>query len=118
MGKIIMPPRNIYYPYPKALGKKGGSTGKIIGRAMVLESGLGTGDYMRIVDYVNWFPDNYKEIRFCQFYRKPNGGDQDWIYGQGAGHMSPETFRKLIEKARSSPDYGTFEGIFDNIVFK
>jgi hypothetical protein len=65
VGGIIMPPNDLHYPYPKALGKKGGSMGKIIGRVMILESDLETGDYMRFVDYVSWLSDNYKEIRFC-----------------------------------------------------
>ena len=116
MGKIKIPPKDINYPYPKAVGK-GYSTGKIIGRAMVLESFVKWGDYMRILDLVEFQPDKHqnrhKELRFCQFYRKAGGTDNDWIFGQGAGHMSVKTFYKLIRKATTKPDYGNFEDVFD-----
>lgn len=113
MGKIRIPPNDIHYPYPKAVGK-GFSTGKIIGRAMVLEKFPKWGDYMRILDLVKW-EHGGEEIRFCQFYRKDNGTDKDWIFGQGAGHMHIKTLKKLIHKAKTKPDYGTFEGIFDKL---
>ena len=74
------------------------------------------GDYMRILDLVEFQPDKHqkrhKELRFCQFYRKAGGANNDWIFGQGAGHMSVKTFYKLIHKARTNPDYGTFEDVF------
>lgn len=116
MGKIKNPPNKIRYPYPKAVGK-GFTVGKIIGRVMEIECFPKFGDYMRILDLIELQPDNrqkrHTEIRFCQFYRKPNGTDSDWIFGQGAGHMSIKTFYKLIRKAMTKPDFGTFEGIFD-----
>lgn len=121
MGKIKMPPRNIYYPYPKAVGK-GFTTGIIIGRAMEIEKFPKFGDYMRILDFVEFQPDQiqkkHRELRFCQFYRKVGGTDKDWIFGQGAGHMSIKTFYKLINKAKTNPDYGTFESAFDQFTYK
>ena len=116
MGKIKMPPRDIRYPYPKAVGY-GYSIGKIIGRAMMKESFHKWGDYMRILDFVEFQPDNrqkrHKELRFCQFYRKAGGTNSDWIFGQGAGHISVKTFYKLVNKAKTRPDYGNFKGVFD-----
>ena len=121
MGKINKKPKDIHYPYPKAVGE-GYSIGKIIGRAMELERFPKFGDYMRILDLVEFQPDPYqkchREIRFCQFYRKAGGTNSDWIFGQGAGHMSVGTFYKLIHKAKMKPDYGTFDGIFDKSVNK
>lgn len=119
MGKIIMPPKDIDYPHPKAIGW-GRSVAKIIGRAMEIERFPKWGDYMRILDLVEWQKDEhhkklYKELRFCQFYRKAGGTNNDWIFGQGAGHMKPATFYKLIHKAATNPDHGTFEGIFDKL---
>ena len=77
------------------------------------------GDYMRILDLVEFQPDSHqkrhREIRFCQFYRKAGGTNKDWIFGQGAGHMSVKTFYKLIHKAKTEPDYGSFEGVFDKL---
>ena len=119
MGKIREKPKDICYPYPKAVGT-GASVGKIIGRAKVEEKFPKWGDYMRILDLVEFQPDNHqkrhKELRFCQFYRKAGGTDNDWFFGQGAGHMSVKTFYKLISKAMTKPDYGTFEGVFDGLV--
>ncbi|PIQ68922.1 MAG: hypothetical protein COV91_01480 [Candidatus Taylorbacteria bacterium CG11_big_fil_rev_8_21_14_0_20_46_11] len=117
MGVIREKPRDIIYPHPKAVGS-GKSVGKILGRAMLIERFPKWGDYMRILDLVEWQKDEHhknphKEIRFCQFYRKAGGTDKDWIFGQGAGHMKPETFFKLIHKAITKPDYGTFNGILD-----
>jgi len=121
MGKLREKLKDIQYPYPKALGQ-GCSVGKIIGYAMVKEHFPKWGDYMRILDLVEFQPDDHqkrhKELRFCQYYRKPKGTDNDWIFGQGAGHMSVETFYKLIRKARTKPDYGTFEGVFDELISK
>ena len=118
MGKIRMPPKNIDYPYPKAVGR-GYSVGKIIGRAMEIEHFPKFGDYMRILDLIDIQPDSHqelhRELRFCQFYRKTRGTDKDWIFGQGSGHMSVKTFYKLIHKAKTKPDYGTFEGVFDKL---
>jgi len=115
-----MPPGDVTYPYPKAVGR-GHSVGKIIARAMIMESFSRWGDYMRIVDLVEFQPDKrqkcHTELRFCQFYRKAGGKDNEWIFGQGAGHMSVETFYKLIHKARTKPDYGTFEGVFDELTW-
>jgi hypothetical protein len=125
MGKIRKPPSDIKYPHPKAVKEsctaplcRGYSVGKIVGRATELESFPGWGDYMRVLDLVEWQKDEHhekthKELRFCQFYRKAGGTDNDWIFGQGAGHMKDTTFHKLIEKASTKPDYGTFEGVFD-----
>ena|SRR3989338_1874011 len=119
MGKIIMPPKNIHYPYPKAVGS-GYTVGKIIGRAMEMERFPKFGDYMRILDLIDLQPDNrqkrHTELRFCQFYRKAGGSDTDWIFGQGAGHMSVKTFYKLIHKAATKPNYGTFEDTFDRFI--
>jgi len=115
-GRIVMPPRDLYYPYPKALGIDGGSRAKVKGRAMEIEQFPEFGDYMRILDLVAW-EDNHRELRFTQFYRKSGGRDDEWTYGQGAGHLSIETFQKLIQKAKTNPDYGTFEGIFDGFNF-
>jgi hypothetical protein len=121
MGQIRKPPKDIHYPYPKAVGE-GYSNGKKIGRAMELERFPKFGDYMRILDLVEFQPDSvqkrHREIRFCQFYRKTGGTDSDWIFGQGAGHMSVKTFYKLIHKAKTKPDYGTFDGVFDELVDK
>jgi hypothetical protein len=114
MGKIAHPPKDICYPEPKAVGL-GSSTAKIIGRAMVLEKFPEWGDYMRILDLMKWEHTGHKEIRFCQFYRKAGGTENDWIFGQGAGHMKVQTFYKLIRKAKTKPDYGTFEGIFNKL---
>ena len=55
-----MPPRDIRYPYPKAVGK-GYSFGKIVGRAMIKESYRNWGDYMRILDLVKWKKDGHKK---------------------------------------------------------
>ncbi len=114
MGKIKMPPEEIKYPYPKALGKKGYSISTIKGRAMIVECSKKWGDYTRILDLVR-HSDGNLSLRFCQFYRKPDGNDNDWIYGQGAGHMGIETFYKVIEKAKTNPDYGSFEGVLDKV---
>jgi len=46
MGRIIMPPRDLRYPYPKAVGS-GYGVAKIIGRAMAKEHFPKWGDYMR-----------------------------------------------------------------------
>ncbi len=116
MGVIKMPPKDILYPHPKAVGT-GYETARIIGRVMLIESFSNWGDYMRIVDLIEWKQDAHKEIRFCQYYRKAGGTDKDWIFGQGAGHMSVETFYKLINKAKTNPDYGSFEGAFDKLNF-
>lgn len=82
------------------------------------------GDYMRVLDLVEWQKDKHhkkphKELRFCQFYRKAGGMDSDWIFGQGAGHMKIKTFYALIRKAqeltrkaKDKQDHGTFEGVF------
>src|SRR3989344_127397 len=119
MGKIKEKPSDVKYPYPKAVGR-GYSTGKIIGRAMSIERFSKWGDYMRILDLIEFQPDKFqkrhKELRFCQFYRKAGGKNNDWIFGQGAGHMSVRTFYKLIHKAKTKPDYGNFNGAFDKIV--
>jgi len=121
LGKIKKIPKDIPYPYPKAVGQ-GYSTGKIIGRAMTIERFSRWGDYMRIVDLVEFQPGQlqkrHKEIRFCQFYRKAGGTDSDWIFGQGAGHMSVETFYKLIYKAMTKPDYGSFEDAFSKLIIR
>lgn len=113
MGKISTPPKPIRYPYPKAVGKKGYSRGKVLGRVMKIERFKKWGDYMRIIDWIR-FDDGHKELRFTQYYRKPRGTDKDWIYNQGAGHMSSNTFYRLIKKAKADPD---FEGIFDRLSF-
>ncbi len=81
------------------------------------------GDYMRVLDLVEWQKDthhkkSHKELRFCQFYRKAGGTNKDWIFGQGAGHMNVKTFVKLINKAVKKPNYGTFEGVFDKLISK
>ena len=120
MGKIRKKPKDIIYPHPKAVGQ-GYSTGKIIGRAREIERFPKWGDYMRILDLVEWQKDDHhkkphKELRFCQFYRKDGGTNSDWIFGQGAGHMKVETFYKLVHKAATKPDYGTFEGVFDKLL--
>ncbi len=121
MGKIREKPKDIRYPYPKAVGR-GYSIGKIIGRAMKIEHFSKWGDYMRILDLVEFQPDDHqkrhRELRFCQFYRKAGGTNNDWIFGQGAGHMSVKTFYKLLHKAMTKPDYGTFEGVFDKLTGK
>ena len=113
-----MPPNDIDYPPPKAVGGKH-TIGKIIGRAMVMERFPKWGDYMRILDLVELQPDHrqkrHTELRFCQFYRKAGGTDTDWIFGQGAGHMSVETFYRLLNKAKTKPDHGTFEGVFNKL---
>ena len=114
MGKIKMPPEKIKYPYPKAVGI-GYGVAEILGRAMVKESFPKWGDYMRVLDLVEWKSDGHQEIRFCQYYRKDGGTDTDWIFGQGAGHMKIETFNKLIHKAENNPDYGTFSNIFKDL---
>ena len=114
MGKIKMPPENICYPHPKAVGP-GHEIAKIIGRAMLEESFPKWGDYMRVLDLVEWESDGHREIRFCQYYRKEGGTDTDWFFGQGAGHMKVETFYKLINKAKTKPDFGTFEDIFEKL---
>lgn len=116
MGIIKMPPKDIRYPFPKALGK-GYSVGTIIGRAMHIERFNNWGDYMRILDWIK-FEDGHKELRFAQFYRKPGGTDKNWIYGQGAGHVKAKTFLKLIRKAKTKPDYGTFEDALDHVYIK
>lgn len=124
MGKIKNPPKDIEYPHPKAVRESCAvplcqeySVGKIIGRAMEMECFPKWGDYMRILDLVEWQKDEHhkkphKELRFCQFYRKTGGTDSDWIFGQGAGHMSVGTFYKLVQKARTKPDYGDFDSVF------
>ncbi len=117
-----MPPKDINYPHPKAVGR-GHSVAKIVGRAMEIERFPGWGDYMRILDLVEWQKDEHhkkthKEFRFCQFYRKAGGTDKNWIFGQGAGHMKDTTFYKLIHKAATKPDHGTFEDVFDRFVDK
>lgn len=111
MGRIITPPRDIHYPHPKAVGP-GYETAEIIGRAMVLEKFPKWGDYMRILDLVEWKKDRHRELRFCQYYRKAGGTDRDWIFGQGAGHMKIATYHELIRKATTRPDYGTFGNVF------
>lgn len=102
-----MPPKPIHYPPPKAVGGKI-QEAEIVGRAMIKESFENWGDYMRILDKIIWKKDGHIELRFCQYYRKPNGGDLDWIFGQGAGHMHPKTLVKLIKKAKEKPDHGDF----------
>ncbi|MEK7170441.1 MAG: hypothetical protein AAB767_04080 [Patescibacteria group bacterium] len=114
MGRILRPPKDLHYPHPKAVGP-GYETARIIGRAMCLESFPSWGDYMRVLDLVRWEKDGHKEIRFCQYFRKAGGTDSDWIFGQGAGHMKVETFYELIHKAKTNPDYGVFENIFDKL---
>ncbi|MFA5246528.1 MAG: hypothetical protein WC408_01395 [Candidatus Micrarchaeia archaeon] len=114
MGVIKMPPKDISYPYPKAVGV-GVSIGRIIGRARINEHFPNWGDYARILDLVQWKRDGHQELRFCQYYRKDGGTEKDWIFGQGAGHLSVNTFYKLIKKAKTNPDYGTFEGAFDKL---
>ena len=114
MGKIRTPPGLVWYPKPKAVGK-GFSKGKVLGRVMQIEKFRDHGDYMRIIDWIEFVDDGHKELRFTQYYRKPNGTDEDWVYGQGAGHMSLRTFYKLIRKAQTKPDCGTFEGAFDRL---
>lgn len=116
-GRIINPPKNIRYPYPKAVGQ-GYSVGKIIGRAMEIERFPKWGDYMRVLDLIEFEKDGHRELRFCQYYRKAGGMDNDWIFGQGAGHMKITTFYKLILQAATKPDYGTFQGIFDKLINK
>jgi hypothetical protein len=125
MGKIKMPPEPIRYPFPKALGE-GYSTGTVLGRVMEIEQIPNWGDYKRIIDWIRFdeahtrdsvIPIHY-ELRFTQYYRKSGGTDNDWVYGQGAGHMSIATFYKLIEKAQTNPDYRTFEGAFDRLKIK
>lgn len=108
-----MPPKPISYPYPKAVGE-GHSKAEIIGRAMQIEQFPQWGDYMRILDYVR-FEAGHKELRFTQYYRKSGGTEKDWVYGQGAGHLSVTTFYSLIKKAKQNPDYGTFEDVFSNL---
>ena len=117
MGKIRIPPPDIKYPYPKAVGN-GYSIGKVIGRAMIKEHFPKWGDYMRVLDLVVWEKDGHKELRFCQFYRKNGGTDNDWIFGQGAGHMKTGTFYKLIHKAMTKPDHGTFGSVFSKLIDK
>ena len=116
MGTIKMPPDDIEYPLPKAVGN-GKNRAKIIGRAMIEESFPEWGDYTRILDLLQW-EDGDKEIRFCYFYREPNGKDNDWIFGQRSGHMKVNTFYDLIRRAATDPDFGNFEGIFDEFVNK
>lgn len=120
-----MPPNNIDYPHPEAVGRgRGRSVAKIVGRAMQIERFPKWGDYMRILDLVEWQKDKHhkkphKELRFCQFYRKAGGTNSDWIFGQGAGHMKPTTFYKLIRKAVTpGQHWGIFEGVFDKFVNK
>jgi hypothetical protein len=97
MERIIDPPKDIRYPRPKAVGP-GYEIGKIIGRVKCQESFSDWGDYMRVLDLVEWNRNGHRwrEIRFCQYFRKAGGGDNDWIFGQGAGHMGADTFYKLI----------------------
>ncbi len=114
MGIIRMPPRPIRYPFPKAVGE-GYSKGIVLGRVMENETFKDWGDYMRIIDWIK-FDDGHKELRFTQYYRKSGGSDNDWFYGQGAGHMSQKTFFSLIRKAQSCPDFGTFEDAFDELI--
>ena len=114
MGQIRMPPSDICYPRPKTVGP-GYEKAKIIGRAMIQESFHESGDYMRILDFTQW-EDGHKELRFCYFYRKSGGTENDWIFGQGAGHMKVTTFYDLIRKAANNPDYGDFERIFDKFI--
>jgi hypothetical protein len=76
------------------------------------------GDYMRVLDLVEFSKDEHhkktlKELRFCQYYRKAGGTKKDWVFGQGAGHMHVTTFYKLIHKAATKPDFGSFEGVFN-----
>lgn len=111
---MIMPPRDLHYPYPKAVGS-GYGVAKIVGRAMVKEHFNKWGDYMRVLDLVEWQKDSHREIRFCQYFRRDGGKDNDWIFGQRAGHMKVETFYKLIHKAKTNPDYGTFDNIFKDL---
>ena len=117
MGKIKIPPNDVRYPHPKAVGL-GYETAKIIGRAMVKEHFPKWGDYMRILDLVVWEKDGHRELRFCQFYRKDGGTNKDWIFGQGSGHMKVETFYKLIQKAKTNPDFGTFKSVFRELRIK
>ena len=113
MGRIIMPPNPISYDPPKSVG---GSTqvADITARAMVVEHFGSSGDYCRVVDRLKWRGGG-EEIRFTYYFRKPKGTDTDWIYGQGAGHMSPKTFFKLIKRAKTKPDFGDFGKVFENI---
>ena len=89
---------------------------------MIIERFRKWGDYMRILDLIEFQPDKrqkrHKELRFCQFYRKAGGADNDWIFGQGAGHMSVGTFYRLVHKAKTNPDHGSFEGVFDKLIIK
>ncbi len=114
LGVIKMPPKDLHYPHPKAVGD-GYEDAKIVGRAMLVEHYPKWGDYTRIIDLVEWKRDGHKELRFCQYYRKDGGTDSDWIFGQGSGHLKVETFYKLIKKAKTNPDYGVFEGVFDKL---
>lgn len=113
MGRIIMPPNPIMYPPPKAVGGEIG-VADIVGRAMVVEYLGDSGDYCRIIDRLKWRGGG-EEIRFTYYFRKPKGTDKDWIFGQGAGHMNPKTFVKLIKKAKTNPDFGDFGKCLDKI---
>ncbi|HVP49729.1 MAG TPA: hypothetical protein VMT56_00755 [Candidatus Bathyarchaeia archaeon] len=121
MGRIRIPPKDIIYPLPTALGP-GKSSARVLGRAMVMESFPGWGDYMRVLDLVefrkNTLSPRHRELRFCQFYRKPGGGDADWIFGQCAGHMSIATFYELLRRAQEAPDCGSFGRAFNKLEMK
>lgn len=117
MGRIIMPPNPIYYDSPKAIGKEVW-VADILGRAMVTETIRGIGDYRRIIDRLKWREDNSKnaeQIRFAYYYRKPNGTENDWVFGQGAGQMTAATLIKLIKKAQTNPDFGNFGSSLNEI---
>jgi hypothetical protein len=107
MGQIKMPPDPIVYDPPKAIGGEK-AMADVVARAMLVESCGAYGDYCRVLDLLRWRGDSKEEVRFTYYFRKPNGTDRDWIYGQGAGHMTPETLVKLLQKAKASPDYGNF----------
>ncbi len=131
-GRIIIAPKALKYPYPKAVGV-GESTGKVLGRAMVLEKVQGLGYYMRILDLVSW-NKQLRELRFTYYYRKVDieayndenmdrnewlkarCAEKHWIYGQGAGHMTSESFYRLLKKAKSDPIFGNFENSLEKVV--
>lgn len=111
-----MPPRPVHYPLAKASKRKKAPLGAIIARAMIEEKFPNHGDYCRIIDLIQWEGNkDKKEIRFTYYYRKPNGGEKDWVYGQGAGHMTIKSFYRLLKKAKKNPDFGDFGRSLDKI---
>ena len=120
VGTIRLPPKNIVYYPPKGSGRKKAGEALIIARAMIKEY-TEVGVYYRFVDRLKWLPSSkvsnraHEELRFAYFYcnpkdakkcnNKPKKYDKVWIFGQGAGHMRPYTFAKLIKKAQTNPDY-------------